>query len=289
MVSHAGSALLRELATETGLAGAVSGALLDTYRGVPVHMPGQVFADLAVAIADGADAVTGIEVLRDREALFGPVASMPTAWRLLDRIDAAAPAPGAGGARRGRARRAWEAGAAPEPGGELRIDFDATISIAHSEKENAAATWKKTFGFHPLLAFLDRPEVAGGEGLAGLLRPGNAGSNTAADHVTVLDLALEALPEPRPAAPGRPCPRRGCWPAPIRPGPRTCSPPPAASAEVGSPSGSPSMSASSTIVGLIPGAVLAPGHRRRRAARRRLGGRGHRHDRPAAPGRRARG
>jgi len=65
----------------------VTGALLDTYRGFPLHTPGQVFADLAVAIADGADAVTGIEVLRDREALFGPVASMRTAWRLLDRID----------------------------------------------------------------------------------------------------------------------------------------------------------------------------------------------------------
>ena len=103
--------------------------------------------------------------------------------------------------------RAWAAGAAPDPGCELRIDFDATISIAHSEKQDAAATWKKTFGFHPLLAFLDRPEVAGGEGLAGLLRPGNAGSNTAADHVTVLDLALAALPEharPRPGDPGSP-------------------------------------------------------------------------------------
>jgi hypothetical protein len=200
VVSHAGAALLRELATETGLADAVSGALLDTYRGVPVHAPGQVFADLAVAIADGADAVTGIGALRDRESLFGPVASMPTAWRLLDRIDE----PHLERVRAGRAAaraRAWQAGGAPEPGGELRIDFDATISIAFSEKENAAATWKKTFGFHPLLAFLDRPEVAGGEGLAGLLRPGNAGSNTAADHVTVLDRALASLPEearPRP-------------------------------------------------------------------------------------------
>src|SRR5205809_7321965 len=64
VVSHAGAALLRELATETGLADAVTGALLDTYRGFPVHLPGQVFADLAVAIADGADAVTGIGVLR---------------------------------------------------------------------------------------------------------------------------------------------------------------------------------------------------------------------------------
>ena len=75
------------------------------------------------------------------------------------------------------------------------LDFDATITIAHSEKENAAATWKPTFGFHPLLCFLDRPEIACGEALAGLLRPGNAGSNTAADHITVLDLALAALPD----------------------------------------------------------------------------------------------
>ncbi len=75
-------------------------------------------------------------------------------------------------ARAAARERAWAAGAAPDPAGELRIDFDATISVAFSEKENAAATWKKTFGFHPLLAFADRPEVAGGEGLAGLLRAG---------------------------------------------------------------------------------------------------------------------
>jgi Transposase DDE domain group 1 len=206
VVSHAGTALLRELATETGLVDAVTGALLDTYRGVPAHLPGQVFADLAVAIADGADAVTGIGVLRDREALFGPVASMPTAWRLLDRIDEAH-LPRVRAARAAARRRAWAAGAAPDPAGELRIDFDATISIAHSEKQDAAATWKKTFGFHPLLAFADRPEVAGGEALAGLLRAGNAGSNTAADHVTVLDMALEALPadaRPRPGDPDSP-------------------------------------------------------------------------------------
>jgi Transposase DDE domain group 1 len=206
VVSHAGTALLRELARETGLAGAVSGALLDTYRGLPLHLPGQVFADLAVAIADGADAVTGIEVLRDREALSGPVASMPTAWRLPDRIDEAH-LPGVRAARAAARARARQAGAAPDPAVGLRIDFDATISIAHSEKQNATATWKKTFGFYPLLAFLDRPEISGGEALAGLLRAGNAGSNTAADHVTVLDMALEQLPgdaRPRPGDPASP-------------------------------------------------------------------------------------
>ena len=145
-------------------------------------------------------------MLGDREGVFGPVASMPTAWRVLDRGDAEHL--GAVRAARATARAAaWAAGAGPDLSQELAIDFDATITIAHSEKENAAATWKRTFGFHPLLAFLDRPEIAGGEALAGLLRKGNAGSNTAADHVTVLRQALAALPEgarPRPGDPEGP-------------------------------------------------------------------------------------
>lgn len=200
VVSHAGVGLLREMAQETGLAAGVTAALLDTYRGVPVHAPGTVFTDLAVAVADGADAISGIAVLNDREELFGPVASMPTTWRVLDRIDEVH-------LDRVRAARAaaraavWAAGAGPDLSQEVRLDFDATITIAHSEKQNAAATWKKTFGFHPLLCFLDRPDIAAGEALAGLLRKGNAGSNTAADHVAVLHQALAALPEqarPRP-------------------------------------------------------------------------------------------
>jgi hypothetical protein len=129
---------------------------------VPLHAPGQVFADLAVAIADGADAVTGIGVLRDRDALFGPVASMPTAWRLLDRIDKAR-LPRVRAARAAARERAWQAGAAPEAGTELRIDSGATISIAHSEKQNAAATWKasaRPVANHPWR--LDRWLAAGG-------------------------------------------------------------------------------------------------------------------------------
>lgn len=194
MVSHAGVGLLREMAEFTGLVDAVTAALADTYRGSWVHAPGRVFTDLAVAVADGADAITGISVLGDREDLHGPVASMPTTWRVLDRVDA----DHLGTVREARAAaraKAWSAGAGPDLEAELRLDFDATITIAHSEKENAAATWKRTFGFHPLLCFLDRPDIAGGEALAGLLRPGNAGSNTAADHITVLDMAIAGLPE----------------------------------------------------------------------------------------------
>jgi len=201
------------MAEYTGLVDGVTGALIGTYKGVPGHAPGQVFADLAVAVADGADAISGISVLGDRSDLFGPVASMPTAWRVLDRIE--------GGyldavrAARGSAREAaWAAGAGPDLGAldaELCLDFDATITIAHSEKENAAATWKKTFGFHPLLCFLDRPDLAAGEALAGLLRKGNAGSNTAADHIVVLDMALAALPEHARPRPGE---EPGSWNGP---------------------------------------------------------------------------
>ncbi len=204
VVSHAGVGLLREMAEYTGLVEGVSAALLDTYAGMPVHAPGRVFTDLAVAIADGADAVSGIAVLADRQELFGPVASMPTTWRVLDRLDAEH-LPGVRAARADARDRAWAAGAGPDLDAELRIDFDATVLVAHSEKEDAAATWERTFGFHPLLAFLDRPDIAGGEGLAALLRPGNAGSNTACDHIEVLDLALAALPiraRPRPGDPG---------------------------------------------------------------------------------------
>jgi hypothetical protein len=201
VVSHAGVGLLREMADYTGLVDGVTGALIGTYQGVPVHAPGRVFTDLAVAVADGADAISGISVLGDRQDLFGPVASMPTTWRVLDRVTEES-LPEIRAARARARAAAWAAGAGPDLDAGLCLDFDATITVAHSEKENAAATWKKTFGFHPLLCFLDRPDVAGGEALAGLLRSGNAGSNTAADHITVLNRALDALPEHARPTPG---------------------------------------------------------------------------------------
>ena len=208
LVSRAGVALLRELTEDTGLAAGWTNALLDTYRAVPaVHLPGRVLADLAVVIADGGDALAHLATLRDQQKLFGTVASDATGWRCVQRVDEAHLARLQ--AVRAQAReRAWAAGAGPDPSAGLTIDLDATITIAHSEKENAAKTWKKTFGFHPLLAYLDRPDVVGGEGLAGILRPGNSGSNTTADHVEILGMALAALPESARPRPGDPdCPR----------------------------------------------------------------------------------
>ncbi len=191
IVSHAGTAVLRELAAETGLVQGWTAALIDTYRLPPLHAPGQVLVDVAVTIADGGDALRHLRTLRDQPRLFGLVASDPTAWRVVDKVDVI----------KLDLLRAARAGAGPDLSDQLWLHFDATLLTAHSDKENAAPTWKKGFGFHPLLCYLDRPDVSGGEALAGLLRPGNAGSNTAADHVTVLDLAIAALPEnarPRP-------------------------------------------------------------------------------------------
>ena len=196
VVSHAGMGLLRELADLTGLSAQVTAALADTYRGPWVYAPGDVFADLAVAVADGADCIDGVgQLCGDREHVFGAKASTTTMWRLIDQRIDAAHLPGVRAARAGARTAAWAAGAAPEPGGWLHIDIDATLVIDHSDnKAGATPTWKKSFGHHPLLAFLDRPEIAGGEALAGLLRTGNAGSNTASDHVIVLAQALAALP-----------------------------------------------------------------------------------------------
>jgi hypothetical protein len=196
VVSHAGVGLLRELAELTELSSQVTAALADTYRGPWIYPPGDVFADLVAAVADGADCIDGVgQACGDREHVFGAAASTTTMWRLVDaRIDAKH-LPGIRAARAQARARAWAAGAAPAPGEWLHLDIDATITIDHSDnKEKAAATWKKTWGHHSLLAFLDRLEIAGGEALAGLLRPGNAGSNTAADHIQVLRWALESLP-----------------------------------------------------------------------------------------------
>jgi Transposase DDE domain group 1 len=79
-------------------------------------------------------------------------------------------------------------------GGQVIIDLDATLVTAHSEKELAAPTFKRGFGFHPLFAFADHGEAGTGETLAGMLRPGSAGANTAVDHIAVLDDALAQLP-----------------------------------------------------------------------------------------------
>ena len=115
-----------------------------------------MLADLAVAIADGADSISDLRSLRDQPVLFGPVASTSTAWRVLDRVSEVHLSKLRAGRATARARPGKRE-RLPILRPELCLDIDATIVIAHSEKELASATWKHTFGFHPLLCFLDRP------------------------------------------------------------------------------------------------------------------------------------
>lgn len=185
-MAHAGARLLAELADGLGLTAELSAAMAPTKTRRRGHDRGRVLADLAIAIADGASAISDLRVLADQPDLFGQVASVPTAWRALGAVDE--PALARIAAARARARAAaWAAGADP---GWYVIDIDGVLVEADSDKQYAAATYKHGFGFYPLLACLD----ATGEALAGLLRPGNAGSGTATDHISVLDAALAQLP-----------------------------------------------------------------------------------------------
>ena len=201
VVSHAGLVLLRGMADRTGLTSGLSKVLASGR--LLVHDRGRVLADLACAIADGAQVISDFRVMGDQAGLFGPVASVPTAWRTLEEI-------ATGGDRTARRitaavnqarRRAWariearHGGLPPVRVADKRLDgvtcirLDATVIGAHSDKEGAEANFKG-YGHHPLLAYCDNT----GEPLAGMLRNGSAGSNTAADHLVVLDAAIEALP-----------------------------------------------------------------------------------------------
>jgi len=187
-VSHAGSILLAQVADKVGLTSALSSRLAGVKQRRRGHDPGVVVRDLAVMLADGGECVSDLGAQRDQQPLFGPVASDSTAFRMVDRI---ASTPGMLDAVRvahARAReRFWELDGAPE---RLTLDVDATLITAHSEKEKAAGNYKGGYGFHPLQVYLDETR----EALGGVLRPGNAGSNTADDHVAVLDLALGQIP-----------------------------------------------------------------------------------------------
>ena len=202
VASHAGSRLLADLADRTGLTRELSEAVGGLRRRRSAHDPGRVLVDVAVMLADGGRGISGLAVLRDRPELFGSMASTATAWRVLDGIDGALLE--AVRVARARAReRLWvqrDRAVGPMPdsvaGGRswpgLRLVVDATLVTCHSEKEGASASFKGGFGYHPLTVWLDNTN----EALAAVLRPGRAGSNTAADHIAVTDLALAQIPEP---------------------------------------------------------------------------------------------
>ena len=212
VVSHAGSVALTETVRTVGLDRALSTALARWRKPFATHDPGKILCDLAVALAVGGDCLADIATLRGEPGVFGPVASDPTVSRLVTALAVDAPAALAAinTARAAARSQAWAlAGtAAPDYGADatcpLVIDLDATLVTAHSDKEGAAATFKRGYGFHPLWAFVDHGAEGSGEPLAFALRPGNAGSNTAADHIAVTKSALAQLPGHQPGRrPGR--------------------------------------------------------------------------------------
>lgn len=185
VANHVGVVALRELADQLGFTGSLSRLLRTTseprrYR----HDRGRVLRDLAVTIADGGDCLSDLAVLQDQPDLFGSVASTPTAWRVVDGTTEA-DLEAIRMARAEARERAWRRRQLDE----IVLDIDATLVSSHSDKEQAAPNFKHGFGFHPLLCYFEE------EALAGLLRPGNAGANTVADHLELLDMALAQLPE----------------------------------------------------------------------------------------------
>jgi len=199
MVSLAGGLLLVQTLRLTGLDRGLPAALGRWRAPRAVHDPGKIIADLAVALAMGGDCLADVAMLRAQPLLFGPVASDPVVSRLISALagDVRGALTAIRAARAAARQQAWElaGNAAPGAGGGLvTVDLDATIVTAYSDKEQAASTWKKTWGFHPLASFADHGPDGGGEPLAIMLRPGNAGSNTAADHIEATRLALAQLP-----------------------------------------------------------------------------------------------
>jgi len=185
LVSHAGTALLSELADRTGLTKAMSEAMTDCGISWNTHDPGVVLTHLAVSIADGADCLTDFEALREQSELFGDVASVSTAWRAVKATASTelGQIPKAVAAAR---EIVW----AKAPPGDITIDFDATLVDVASEKQDARPTYKNGYGFSPIGTWCDTTA----EPLAAMLRPGNAGPNDTNDHLELLDQTIAALP-----------------------------------------------------------------------------------------------
>jgi Transposase DDE domain group 1 len=217
-VAHAGVVLPRLLADRLGLTVGLS-QVLERADFLPVRHRGRALVDAACALAAGATCLSDIEAMTRQVEIFGPDggASDTTMLRVLDELSGRLNADGLPGRRLARAMaaartNAWSQiaarhGALPAvrvAGAELTrpvagneparpvvvVRLDATLIEADSNKAGAAGNYKGGYGFHPLTAWCSNV----GDNLAVMLRPGNAGSFTASDHVLVLDAAIAQIP-----------------------------------------------------------------------------------------------
>ncbi|WP_308011613.1 MULTISPECIES: IS1380 family transposase [unclassified Mycobacterium] len=197
LISSTGASLLVQTAQVSGLVRGLSRQLAPWRAARSVHDPGKAVLDLALAIALGGDCLGDAGLLRAQPALFGAVASDPTISRLIDALGGD---PGAAIAAIRRARASaratvWQYRCPVAADQEVVIDLDATLITAHSDKEGATPNFKRGYGFHPMMAFVDHGAGGTGEPLAAMLRPGRANASDAADQIAVLDAALAQLPE----------------------------------------------------------------------------------------------
>lgn len=190
VVAHVGLHCLGAFGDRLRLGETLSGVIPWAGERAPVHDRGKVLTQAMLMLAGGGEACTDIEKLRVQDSLFGSVPSDSTLYRTITALDDST--------RRGlwdamaqvRAK-VWSRAGAVSGNAEVVLDIDASLHEIHSEnKHGTGPHYKGGFGFHPLYCFAD----ATGETLAALLRPGNAGANTIADHVAVLDQAIAGLP-----------------------------------------------------------------------------------------------
>lgn len=203
LVSSAGGVLLRQTLRLSGAGRALSAALVPWRGRRATHDPGKILCDVAIAVALGGDCLADLALVRAQPELFGMVASDPTVSRLVSAlaVDVETVLPAIRVAR-AQARAAVWARRRPlagrpgtRDGGQVIVDIDATLVTAHSDKQHAAGTHKRGFGFAPMCAFVDHGEHGTGETLLVQLRPGNASPWNARDHIEAVDLALAQLPE----------------------------------------------------------------------------------------------
>ncbi|MEU2490958.1 transposase [Streptomyces sp. NPDC007883] len=193
------SVVLVETVRKAGVDTAISAALTPWRKARAMHDPGKILLDVALAVALGGDCLADVAMLRASRPCSGRWP--PTRWSPASSTPSQPPGRRPWGpsvpARAEVRERVWRlAGrAAPDAGRTVTVDLDGVLVIAHSDKEDAAPAWKRTYGHHPLMGFVDHGPGGTGEPVAALLTPGNAGSNTAADHVTAAQLALAQLPK----------------------------------------------------------------------------------------------
>ncbi|MGD0255758.1 MAG: IS1380 family transposase [Acidimicrobiales bacterium] len=190
VVAHVGLHALGAFADRLSLGDLLSSRIAITGERLPIHDRGKVLVQGMLMLAGGGESCADIEYLRAEDELFGEVPSDSTLYRTFRKLDPVT----LSGVKEAFAEvrgHIWRRSAVTTGMVPVVLDLDASLLEIHSDnKEATGPNFKGGFGFHPMFCFAD----ATGEALSALLRPGNAGANSAVDHLQVLDEAIAQLP-----------------------------------------------------------------------------------------------